>query len=176
MEFESEYIETIVNQTYPGLRMYVRDANLQENISREYKKGLLLREKAFCDASSRVMGMITSHRFGILSNHMADFSLFEHGANRGLHVAQAGSIFKVLEKYEHEGKTLILLLHLPDDGWRIFKDIKIDIDDDIVASSIERFKDKCFQKPIPELSTNDWLERCKFPIGMNADGNRFSVE
>jgi hypothetical protein len=33
MEIDSEYIETVVNQTYPGLTMYVRDVNLPDKIS-----------------------------------------------------------------------------------------------------------------------------------------------
>ena len=176
MKLDSEYIETVVNQTYPGLTMYVRDANLSDKISKKYKKGLILREKAFCDTSSRVMGMVTTHRYGILSNHMADLSEFEHGTNWGLHVAKSDSRFKVLENYEYKGKTLILLLHLPDNGWKVFEKIKINIDVDITPDSIKRFKNKCLKEPIPELGSKDWLERCQFPIGMDENGNWFTVE
>jgi hypothetical protein len=108
---------------------------------------------------------------------MADLSDFEHDTNWSLHVATSGSRFKVLENYEYNGKTLILLLHLPDDeGWKVFEKNKINIDDSIVDSSIERFKEKCFKDPVPELSTKDWLERCQFPIGMDESGNLFAVE
>ncbi len=176
MKLDSEYIENVVNQTYPGLTMYVRDTNLSDEISKKYKKGLILREKAICDASSRVMGMVTTHRYGILSNHMADLSEHEHGANWGLHVAKSDARFKVLENYEYKGKTLILLLHLPDNGWKVFEKIKINLDVNITSDAIERFKDKCLKEPIPDLSSNDWLERCQFPIGMNENGNWFSVE
>ena len=177
MEINSENIETVVNQTYPGLTMYVRDTNLSNEISKKYKPGLILLEKAFCDASNRVMGMVTTHRYGILSNHMADLSQFDHGPNWGLHVSKSGSRFKVLENYECKGKTLILLLHLPDDEtWKLFEKIKINIDDDITASSIERFEEKCLKDPIPELATIDWLQRCQFPVGMDEGGNWFAVE
>lgn len=177
MGTDSKHIETVVNQTYPGLTMYVRDVNLPDEISKKYKKNLLLREKAFCDASNRVMGMITTHRYGILSNHMANLREFEHGTNWGLPIAKSGSRFKVLENYEYKGKTLILLLHLPDDeGWEVFKNNIMDIDSDIVSSSIERFKDKCFKEPVPELSTKDWLDRCEFPVGIDESGNCFAVE
>ena len=36
----SKHIETAVNQTYPGLTMYVRDVNLPDEISKKYKKKL----------------------------------------------------------------------------------------------------------------------------------------
>ena len=60
------------------------------------------------------MGMVTSHRYAILSNHMGDFREYEHGTNWGLFVAKH-SHFKVIDIYEYNGKTQILLLHLPDD-------------------------------------------------------------
>jgi hypothetical protein len=94
-----------------------------------------------------------------------------------LHIAKSGSRFKVLENYEYKGKTLILLLHLTDDeGWEVFKNNIMDIDSDIVSSSIERFKDKSFKEPVPELSSKDWLDRCEFPVGIDESGNCFVVE
>ncbi len=177
MEFDAEFIESVVNRTYPGLALYVRDANLPDGVSSKYIKGMILREKGFCDASSRVMGMVTTHRYGILSNHMADLSQFENGTNWGLHIATIDSRFKVLSTYEFNGKTLILLLHLPDDeSWKIFREIKLNIDDQLVENCIERFKNKCEADAVPELTSNNWLERCSFPIGMDEDGNLFDVE
>ena len=177
MEFDANHIEHIVNQTYPGLTMYVRDANLPKIVSENYEKGMIIRERGFCDASNRVMGMITTHRYGILSNHMANLTEFEHGTNWGLHVAKSGSRFKVLNNFEYNGKRLILLLHLPeDDSWKIFREIEINIDEELVENCIERFKNKCEEEPITELAKEDWLDRCSFPIGMDEDGNIFDVE
>ncbi len=177
MEFDSEFIESVVNRTYPGLTMYVRDANLPDGISDKYTKGMIIREKGFCDASSRVMGMVTTHRYGILSNHMVDLSQFEHGTHWGLHVAKSDSRFKVLSNYEFNRKKLILLLHLPDDeSWKIFIEIELNIDDQLVENCIEKFKNKCEAEAVPELTKNDWLERCSFPIGMDERGNLFDVE
>ena len=123
------------------------------------------------------MGMVTTHRYGILSNHMVNLTEFEHDTNWGLHVARSGSRFKVLENYEYHGKTLILLLHLPDDeSWKIFQEIQLSIDEELVENCIERFKNKCFEKPIPELAKKDWLERCAHPIGMDENGNIFDIK
>jgi hypothetical protein len=177
MEFDEKYIETVVNRTYPGLTMYIRDANLPEIISEKYKKGIIIREKAFCDASSRVMGMVTTHRYAILSNHMANLSEFEHGTKWGLHVANRDSRFKVLENYEYRGKRIILLLHIPDDdSWKVFREIEIRIDNELVTSCIEKLKNKLEADPAPDLAKIDWIERCAFPIGMDDDGNLFDLE
>ena len=170
-------IEEIINQTYPGLAMYVRDVNLPVEYARKYEPGLLVREKGFTDASCRVSGgMATSHRYTILSNHMKNLSDFEIETNWGLCVANCDARFKVLAVHEHNGKTLILLLHLPAEGWKIFGNIRLNIDEDIVARSIQRFEEQCALEAIPELASDAWLERCSHPIGMDDNGNFFELE
>ena len=116
-----EQLQAVADKMYPGIALFARDVNLPEELARKYTPGLLIREKAFTDASSRFMGMVTTHRYVILSNHMADLSQFEH-VHWGLHVAQKDSHFKVLGQHTHEGKTGIFLLHLPDDeSWRLWQ-------------------------------------------------------
>ena len=157
--------------------MFVRDVNLPDETANKYTPDMIIRERAFVDASHRVMGMVTTHRFAILSNHMASFENFEHGTNWGLCVAQRDSHFKVLAKHDYCGKTLILLLHLPDDeDWKMFQNVKINIEDDMIATSIERFENKCNLEAIPELATKEWLDRCSFPIGMDDKGDFFELE
>jgi hypothetical protein len=170
-------MEKTINRIYPGLTMFVRDINLPTHIAAKYTEGLIIREKAFTDASCRIMGMATTHRFAILSNHMANLREYEHDTNWGLCVAQKDSHFKVLGQYSQDGKTLILLLHLPDDEtWKLFQNVVINTDKDLVVSCIERFKNKCNKAVIPELATEAWLERCTFPIGMDDNGNLFELE
>jgi len=172
-----EKLEEVMNRTFSGLMMFVRDVNLPDNIAKKYIPGMIIREKAFVDASHRVMGMITTHRFGILSNHMAKFEEYEDGMNWGLCVANRDSHFKVLAVHEYSGKTLIVLLHLPnDDDWKIFQKIRSNIEDDMASSAIERFENKCNLEPIPELTTERWLERCSFPIGVSDEGKYFELE
>jgi hypothetical protein len=169
-------MEVAINKTIPGLTMFVRDVNLTDEITKKYVPDTIVREKAFVDASHRVMGMITTHRFGILSNHMANFEQIEKGTNWGLCVANRDSRFKVLAVHEYNGKTLILLLHLPDnDDWKLFQNVKINIEDDMIASSIERFENKCNIEAIPELTTKEWLDRCSFPIGLSDNGDFFEL-
>ena len=102
-----EVLEQAINDMLPGLANHVRDVNLDPKIAELYKPGIILREKAFVDASRRVGGMVTTHRFAILSNHMADFTQFERDTNWGLCVAQRESHFKVMDVYEYNGKTQI---------------------------------------------------------------------
>ena len=132
-ELDVTKIETLINEILPGLSMYVRDVNLDSRIAAKYKPGMIIREKGFTDASNRVMGMITTHRYAILSNHMADLREYEHDTNWGLFVAKNNSHFKVLDIYEFQGKTQILLLHLPDDNrWSMFENMKLSIEDEFI--------------------------------------------
>ena len=111
-KIDIDLLEQTINEILPGLTIYVRDVDLDSNLSAIYKAGMIIMERGFTDASCRVMGMKTTHRYSILSNHMVDFQEYEHGTNWGLFVAQPNAHYKVLDVYEFQGKTQILLMHL----------------------------------------------------------------
>lgn len=176
---ETRKLQEVLNRTYPGLAMYVRDADLTYEQYAKYKVGDILWEKAYVDASRRVMGMATSHRYAILSNHMMEPTPkeLEKGANWGLRVANKGSHFKVLGTHKYQDKSVIFLLHLPDDeDWKLFKDTVIDSDEALIAKCKARFEAKCTLEPVPDLAGEEWLGRCRFPIGMDNNGNLFPIE
>lgn len=176
-DIDVELIEKTINEIFPGLTMYVRDVNLAQELAAKYEPQTIIMERGFTDASSRVMGMITTYRFAILSNHMADFSEYEHGTNWGLFVARHNAHFKVLDVYEYQGRTQILLLHLPDDSrWKLFENVKLSLEDQIIEDSRKRFENKSVQEPVPELSTKEWLDRCSAPLGMNDAGELFDLD
>lgn len=169
--------EDVINEILPGLTMYVRDVNLSPVCADKYEPQTIIMERGFTDASSRIMGMVTTHRYAILSNHMADFGQYEHETNWGLFVAKHNAHFKVLDVYEYLGKTQILLLHLPDDSrWKMFENVKLSVEDQLIEDSRKRFENKSVQEPVPELITEDWLARCAAPLGMNDAGELFDLD
>ena len=174
------YIEQAANDIFPGTQMLVRDCNLTDAQLAGYEVGRILREPGFTDATHRVMGMATTHRIAIISNHMRDISdAIEDEEKKawGLCLAQSNSRFKVLDVYEFEGKTQVLLLHLPnDERWRLFEGVVMSVENDMVASCRERFENKCNAEVIPELATEEWLGRCAYPIGLDDDNRPFDVE
>lgn len=177
LDVDVEVLEQALNDLLPGLANHVRDANLDPKIAELYKPGIILREKAFVDVSCRVGGMVTTHRFAIFSNHMMDFSQFEHDTNWGLCVAQRESHFKVIDVYEYNGKTQIALLHLlDDDRWRLFANAELDIPGLHVEEIRARFEEKCDAEVISELATEQWLDRCSFPVGVSPNGGLYSPE
>ena len=169
--------EKLANDVFPGLTMYVRDVNLSPVCFSRYEKDMIILERGFTDASKRVMGMVTTHRYAILSNHMVDFSLFVPDNRQGLCVAKNGAHFQVLDVYSYQGKTQILLLHLPDDErWELFENVHFSMIDQLIETSRQRFQIKAFSEPIPELCEPEWLERCSAPLGMDEAGNLFPLK
>lgn len=121
--------------------------------------------------------MKTTHRYVILSNHMANLTQFEHRTNWDLYVAQRDSHFNVLKQHTYSGKTAIFFLHLPnDESWKLFKNTVVTIDEKLIEDCIIRFKNKCNEAIIPELATEEWLNRCAFPVGVSNNGELFEIE
>ena len=123
---DGQSLEDAINATYPGLILFVRDVDLASELAAKYTDGLVVHERGFTDATPRLGGMVTSHRYVIMSNHMADLDALLGGdrdanaPNWRLHVAGRDSYFKVLGQRRVAGKMLIFILHLPnDDRWRL---------------------------------------------------------
>lgn len=173
---DMESLQATINEILPGIAMYVRDVDLNKKCAEAYQPGMILMERGFTDASARVMGMNTTHRFTILSNHMADFGDVEHDTNWNLFVANHGAHFKVLDVYEYQGRTQILLLHLPDDDrWKLFKTVTLSLEEKLIDDSRKRFENKCVLEVVPELNTPEWKDRCKDPVGMDEDGTLYDI-
>ncbi|HEY5556603.1 hypothetical protein [Acetobacterium sp.] len=172
---EIKKVEEIINFTYRGLTLLIRDTNLG-NLDSKYEVGMILRELGFTDASLHRGGLLTTHRMAILSNHYADLQAYEYGTNWGLCVMDQGSYFKVLDQYTIEDKTQITLLHLPENDWEIFGECHTNVDPKVVNIIRNDFEKSIILAPAPELSTNQWLKRCSYPIGMTDEGGLFSIK
>jgi hypothetical protein len=171
---EIKEYENACNKIFPGLQMFVRDTFLEKETEDKYEIGKIIREPTFCDVSCRVGGLITTHRYAVLSNHFVSFEFLEQDTNWGLFVCKRNSYFKILDVYKLNDKTQISLLHL-DDNWKLFENTKSNVEEDIVNMSQERFRNKVNTPPIPELATKRWLERLMYPIGIDYQNNYFSL-
>ena len=170
------YLEGAINDALPGLQNFVRDLWLAPSQAVRYEVGAILRSPRPVEATARVGGMRTTHRIAILSSHMADLSdLTEE--DWGLAAAASGSRFQVVDVFEHEGKTQIALLHLPDDErWRLFGGARLSAVEDLIPGVRERFAAKCLQEPIPEVSSDEWLTRTHDPVGLDGHGEPYPVD
>ena len=125
--------------------------------------------------TNKIGQMTTSHRYAIISNHVANFSQFEDGTNWNLHTAAPNSKFKVLDVFTYNEKTQILLLHLIENLEDFFVD-NTTIDEDYVLLARKIFVESFEKEKIEEVNTPEWLERCSFPIGMDNDGNLWGLD
>ena len=155
-----------------GSSRYFRDVNLSEDIAGKYEIGQILTERAFLDATDKIGGLLTTHRYLILSSYMADFSKLEKDTNWGLHAANRDSRFKVIDIYEFDGKTQIALVQLPEGFESVFENT-LKIEKEIVEELRHEFKKTLKSEPIPEVNTPEWYLRCSFPIGMSDEGEFF---
>ena len=166
----AEYM--VIASTLNQSRFYVRDCNLSDELTDKYEAGQILTEKAFVDATDKIGGITTTHRYLILSNAMADLSGFEKDTDWSIHTAKANSKFKVLDIYRNHGKTQILLLQLPEGFEEVFT-----LSNNLINQRIEysrKLFDSCLSKAIiEEVNSHDWLERVSFPLGMDENGNFF---
>lgn len=168
-------IYMIFEQTYVDAELYVRDSNLSEKQESKYQIGKIIQERGFVDATSKIGKMTTTHRFAILSNHMADLSEFETETDWNLHTANANSQFKILDVYKHENKTQILLLHLIEGFEIIFEDDST-IQSEFVEISREIFENSFQDEVIASVNGPDWLERCESPVGLNDDDEFWEIQ
>ncbi|MDR1577626.1 MAG: hypothetical protein LBT86_05290 [Deltaproteobacteria bacterium] len=172
-KFSADQVEEIVDSSYDDLGVYVRDTELAMELSAKYQPGLILREKGLTYASYRVGGPTANHRFAIFSNHMFQYPDPE---NYGLVVASENSKFKVIGRHDNDKVHWIILLHLLDDDyWRVFLDLDVPFDSELVKNCVDWLKIKSQNPVIPELSRTEWLTLCQKPLGLDERGQFYPL-
>jgi hypothetical protein len=137
--FYIKQYEQASNNIFPGLQMFVRDTILDDEVEKIYTIGKIIKDPTFCDASCRVGGLITPHRFAILSNRYVDFGSAEHGTNWGLYVCKRNSYFKILDVYKINAKTQISLLHL-NENYKLFENNQVMLKKILLKCLVNVFK------------------------------------
>jgi hypothetical protein len=172
--FSVDQIESIVELTYNNLGVFVRDTEIAPEISAKYQPGLIFREKGLTYATYRVGGQAANHRFAIFSNHLIKKN--PDPENYGLCIAEKGSVFKVIGRHDFQNSSWIILLHLLGDNyWRVFKDFESPVDEDMVKSVVSWLTELTKQPVIPELTRPEWVDSCKYPMGIDDNGEFFPL-
>jgi hypothetical protein len=168
-----EELQSIMNATFGRLSMFCRDLELDESLIAKYRPNQIIMERGFTDLSSKVGGMGTNCRYLVASSSGRDLSMFSQQPELGHIVIQSSAFYKVLHIHKENGKTQILLLHIPKEGVPIFSKSKINLEDQIIEKGIEVFNRTLHAKPVAALQSKDWLERTSFPLGMTQEGVLF---
>ena len=165
----------VYKATYENSGLFVRDINLPKEFEEKYEIGALIKEKAFVDMTPKIGQMTTSHRYAIISNHVANLSQMIQDSKWDLHTANLDSKFKVLDIFTYNEKTQILLLHLIDNLEDFFVDNDT-IDEECVFWARNIFVESFESEMIEDVNSDEWLERCSFPIGMDNEGNLWNLD
>lgn len=171
---KSTRLKTMYHETFSGLKLFYRDTNLPENLILNYKVGQIIQEKGFTDMSSIGGGISGNLRYLIASAHAKDLSKFNpDSAKIGHYLLDSIAYFKVLDIQKIGDKTQIFLLNIPDNSISLFKNSSSNLEEEIIEKAQKRFREKIDLDLIPELQTENWKERIKFPLGMDENGQLF---
>ena len=163
-------IQEMIKDTYSNLKFYVRDVDIEDKIIYKYKIGDIIYEKAFVDCTKKISGLSKKVRYFILSNKAKDLSKYETKTKWGLCVIDKNSAFKILDIYRRGEKTLIILLHVPEEIAEQFKKVHSNFDKEVCKKIKDEF-DKLYNREPDKDLKDDWYERIKFPIGIDNNNN-----
>lgn len=145
-----------------------RDANFSQDLVDKYIPGILYLECGFTDTTNLRGGLLGNVRYLVVSDQGSDFSAIDKNAMHwGLIIFRSDMVFKVLDVY-HVGDTTQILIS-PD------KDLEDESQEEVVAAARSDFDELRNAKPVAMLNTSEWMDRLKFPIGLDDDGRPFPV-
>ncbi|MDR7372659.1 hypothetical protein [Flavobacterium aquidurense] len=171
---ENKRIKDILDETFSDLKLFYRDTILSDDLIAKYKVGQILKEKSFTDMSFIGGGLSGNCRYLIASSDARDLSKFNPDSVKNGHaLLDDNSFFKVLDIQKINNKTQIFLLNIPGNSLPLFKNSTSNLEEEITEKARQKFIDKVDSIVIPELQTEDWKERTKFPIGMSDSGELF---
>lgn len=141
----------------------------------KYHVGLLLREPTFCDASYKIGGFVAPDRFLIFSSNAR--SLDQDAPQPwGLCIWPTGRCIRIIDKIIQQDKSQITLLEIPDGILRLFEQRELEkLEQHFVKHARQIFEENVNAAPVPELNTEDWRQRLVYPIGINDQGDYFTL-
>jgi hypothetical protein len=181
----TEFMESLLNWTFPGAALYYRDAELDNNVISKYEAGQIIRSQTFVDVSGFAGKPTKNCRFIIASSKAAPFYAMQpidlQTVQWRLHVINVNSYFKTLDIYRKDGVTQIFLLHIPAKGIEMFRHSVFDFGEgDVGKQFIEKARASLDQRlemsPAPELEEEGWIDRTKSPICMDKNNRFFPLE
>lgn len=167
--------QQLLQKVFADLQVFSRDVNLPAGYGEKYAKGMIFQEGGYADCSSIVAGMTTTHRYLILSNRMQSRVYSQKCIGWKHHEAGRYPLFKVLGTHTFQGKTGIILLHIPENAVQTMKKGESPQEKALLAEAVRYFEAACAKPPVPEVNDPEWLEFCQEPIGLDLDGRFLKV-
>lgn len=170
----NQELEEAYNNTFPGLTMYYRDCELNQNLISKYEIGQIILEKGGTDISPYAEGLGKNLRYAIVTNKAFDMSKVNPDTKKyNFHLLPSSSYYKIIDIYTVENQTQLLLLNFEEKYLNIFDSTNSNIEEQIVEMGRKSFDNKILLKPNQILYEDEWLNRTASPIGMSDNGEFF---
>jgi hypothetical protein len=173
--------DEILEWTFPGISILVRDCDISPQLLSLYYIGQIIRSDIFVESSHTLCKQLKNTRFLILSSKSADLYQFQNGKIKyPLDSININSYFKVLDICNINNKNQIILLHIPFNGISLFRNnlntfryvgFGDNIENYLIQKSREKIRSSEEIKVIPELEDEEWIQMTNWPIGINSEGN-----
>lgn len=94
---DDQVTDVLLKLACSGLHFFYRDSDLSDELLDKYQVGMVIRERAYIDASCYPGGLLAKHRYLIATNKAVPIFLLEPKDDTGLVVLPRDSHFKVLD-------------------------------------------------------------------------------
>lgn len=172
--------DEILDWTFPGTSILVRDCDISPQLLSLYYVGQIIRSDTFVEASHALSKQTKNTRFLILSSKSANLYQFQNGKIKyPLDSININSYFKVLDICNINNKNQIILLHIPFNGISLFRNNRNtfryvgfgdNIENYLIQKSREKIRSSEEIRVIPELEDEEWIQMTNWPIGINSEG------
>ena len=186
-EEDKNYIENVINWTFPGSRFYYRDTNVDIDVEGTYKIGQIIRAGIFIDTSLNAKKPCSKVRYIIGSAHAAEMYKTDmcNQATKDCEICvfHLNSYFKVMDIYKVKDQYQIFLFHIPMHGIPVLENASFNFDfgdgkgiDYFVERARASFDEKLKMEVDEKLESSMWKQRTNDPIGVMADGSLFNLD
>lgn len=171
-------LEEMWKETFSGVRFFYRDADLQNEVFEKYRRGLIIRERAFVDCSYLAGGPAARHRYLLITGKARDLHALAGMDRRyGPAIIQRDAFFKVLDVHELGGHAQVTLLHVPEALVdRLATSELNEIEKEMVGAARKDFEESLARPVVEALVKPEWSERVSFPLGLGEGGDFFHAD
>jgi hypothetical protein len=170
-DFTAAYVERVRQDTFLGLEVFFRDADLAPEVLSKYKPGIVIQETGFIDVSQMEGGPVAQVRYQIYTSKWDSFK--QSFPLYRAWTMPRGCYFKVLDVYMEQEHAAVTLLHVPTYSVPYFAQNHDPEEENVAKEGRRRFGRALGEGPSAVMKEDYWRRRTAFPIGIDENGAFF---
>lgn len=186
---EGVFMAKVAQWAFPGMQFFFKDTDAPIDAASIYRVGKVFHAGTYIYATTQLLKPIHKTRFLIASAHAAMFGENEDIVKMepkfgewNMCTFHFNSYFKVMDVYQRDGVTQVLLLHIPFGAALIMRDdplninIKMEGDLDLIGKARANLNDKMDYADVHPLSKNkEFVDRMFSPVGLDSEFEPFPL-